>query len=86
MTYDNNPEAHTQEYLAGAGRALTRGDAVSTAVEVVQALQMSLALVRQRIDPDSPEYRQAWERISQELSRLPPSFIREAVRIIDDLS
>ena len=85
MSHDNSLEAAVREYLAGALRALERGDAAASSTEIVQALHYSFAIVRRLSDSD-PRFREAWERVASELSKLPPSLIRQAVLIIDGRS
>jgi hypothetical protein len=83
MSHDDSPEAAVREYLAGAGRALERGDATSASVETICALAICLSIVRECIDSDPLRYRAAWERVATELAKLQPSLLRHAVRIID---
>ena len=82
MTYDN--DAAVRDYLAGALRALERGDASASCTEIVQALHFCFAIVRECIDSNPPHYRSAWESVAKELSKLPPSLLHHAVRILDD--
>jgi len=86
MTYDNSLEAAVREYLAGATRALDRGDVGSASTEIVQALYYSFGVVRSRLDADSPGYLEVWSRVASELSKLPPSLVRQAVRLLDERS
>ena len=86
MSYDNSFEAAVREYLAGALKALERGDATSASTEIVQALQYSFAIVHGLSDSDPLRYRQAWDAVANELSKLRPSLIRQAVRILDSRS
>lgn len=84
MSYDNDYKSHVREYLAGAERALERGDAVSASKEIVEALKHCFSGVRELGDSDPEGYAQGHERIAKELSKLPPSLIRRAVRMIDE--
>jgi hypothetical protein len=83
MGQDDGFEASVREYLAGAERALARGDAAAAAAEIVQALQYCFAIVHELTDSDPERYGKAWENLANELSKLPPTLIRHAVRIID---
>lgn len=85
MAYEHGYEGAVREYLAGAERALTRGDAVSASKEIVEALKHCFSGVRQLSTSNPDRYRQAWEDVAKELSKLPPSLVRHAARIIDDL-
>lgn len=80
---DNNRIAAVREYIAGAGRALDRGDVVSASRELALALQYCFAIVREASDTDPGHYRQSWEDVAKELAKLPPSLVRQAMRIID---
>ena len=82
--YEDGLEAAARNYLAGATRALDRGDAPSASTEIVQALQCTFAIVRSGTDLQSIGYRHAWERVANELAKLPPSLIRQAARILDE--
>lgn len=75
--------AAVREYIAGAGRALDRGNAASASRELVIALQHCFATVREASDADPDRYRQSWEDVAKELAKLPPSLVRQALRIID---
>ena len=86
MANDNNNEAAVRDYLAGALRALDRGQPGSASAEVVQALQYCWSMVRAGSDADPSGYRNACERVAYELARLPPSLLREAVRVNDERS
>ena len=85
MSYDNSNEVAVREQLAGALRAVERGDATACSTGIVQALQHSFAIGRRLSDSDA-RHRDAWERVANELSKLPPSLIRQAGRIIDGRS
>lgn len=75
-----------REHLDGATRALERGDPASASKELVQALRLSFAIVRhlQATDPD--RYLPVWGEIANELAKLPPSLVREAMRIVEGQS
>jgi hypothetical protein len=85
MSHDDSFEAAVREYLAGAQRALERGDATSASIEIVRALQYSFAIVRRHPYSD-PRYRESWESVADEMSKLPPSLLRQAMRIVDGRS
>ena len=84
MSDEERLEAAARAHMVRATAALDTGDAVSAATEIVKALQQSFAIVRSGTDLMSPGYRQAWERVANELAKLPPSLIRHAVRILDE--
>lgn len=78
MVYDDSPEAAVREYLAGAGRALERGDLLSVCKELITALGHAYSIERARISDASEEYRMFWDGVAGELSRLSPSLLRRA--------
>lgn len=77
-------ETDVREYLAGAGRAVDRGDAVSAANEAAQAISLCFSWFRQQTDGKPQEYRCGWDSVANELSKLPPSLLREVARIAKD--
>lgn len=79
----DNHIAAVREYIAGASRALDRGDAVSASRELVLAFQYCFSIVREASEADPIRYRQSWEDVAKELAELPPSLVRQAMRIID---
>ena len=84
MSYDSSYKSHVREYLAGAERALARGDAVSACKEIVEALRHCFSGIRELADSDPDHYAKGHEEITSELSKLPPSLIRGAVRVLDE--
>jgi hypothetical protein len=84
MSYDDSYKAHVREYLAGAERALTRGDAVSASKEIVEALKHCVSGVRELGGHDPAGYGPDQEEIAKELAKLPPSLLRTAVRFLDE--
>lgn len=83
MTYDTSPEAAVREYLAGAERAITRGDVVSACREIITALSWAYSIVSGSNPSGSDQYKQDWEEVAFQLARLNPSLVRHAMRIID---
>ena len=84
MSYDNSYQSHVREYLAGAERALSRGDAVSACKEIVEALGHCFSGVVELGGSDPDSYAQSHEEVTKALVRLRPSLIRGAVRILDE--
>lgn len=80
---DSRFEAAAREHLAGALRALDRDDAASASTEMVRALRYAFTIVREFSDSEPRRYAQAHAGVTFELAKLPPSLIRQAVRLLD---
>lgn len=72
------------EYLSGAVRALNRGAPLSAVREMLIATNMCYSLFKRATRLDKESYEKGWLETARELSKLDPSLVREAVRIIDE--
>ena len=84
MRSDDSSMEAALEYLSGAVRALNRGAALSAVMETLEAARHCYSLFRHATAQDAGAYKKGWLEIARALTRLPPSVLREAVRINDE--
>ena len=84
MASNDNLREAAHANLHAATSALNEGRMSVALRETLDAANCIFALFKHEVGCPSDEYTAGWVEFARRLSRLPPSVVREAVRIIDE--